>query len=83
MAILQCGCRSGSKNAKVILVETVIAPGDEPHMAKWLDIEMLLLPGGRERIEAEFAELFSKGGLRLTHVVGTKSPVSLIEAQKL
>ena len=52
MAILQCGCRSGSKNAKVILVETVIAPGDEPHMAKWLDMV-------------------------------TKSPVSVIEAQKL
>ncbi len=83
LAILQCCCRSGSKNAKVILVETVIAPGNEPHMAKWLDIEMLLLPGGRERTEAEFGELFSRAGFRLTRVVGTKSPVSIIEAQKL
>jgi len=83
LAILQCCCRSGSKNAKVILVETVIAPGNEPHMAKWLDIEMLLLPGGRERTEVEFEELFSKAGFRLTRVLGTKSPVSVIEAQKL
>ena len=81
--ILQCCYRSGPKNTKVILVETVIAPGNEPHMAKWLDIEMLLLPGGRERTEAEFCELFSKAGFRLTRVVSTKSPVSIIEAEKL
>ena len=65
------------------MVETVIAPGNEPHMAKWLDIEMLLLPGGRERTEAEFCELFSKAGFRLTRVISTKSPVSIIEAEKL
>jgi O-methyltransferase domain/Dimerisation domain len=83
LTILQCCPRSGSKNAKVILVETVISPGNEPHMAKWLDIEMLLLPGGRERTEAEFRELFFEAGFRLTRVVGTKSPVSVIEAEKI
>ena len=65
---------------KVILIESVIAPGDEPHFAKRVDIEMLAMAGGRERSEAGFAELFSQAGLRLSRIVPTKSPVSVVEA---
>jgi len=83
LTILQCCHRAGAKNAKVILVEAVISKGNEPHMAKWLDIEMLLLPGGRERTEEEFHALFERAGFRLTRVVATKSPVCVIEAEKI
>jgi YD repeat-containing protein len=38
--------------------------------------------GGRERTEAEYAELFSKAGLRLTRVVRTGSPMCVVEAVK-
>jgi hypothetical protein len=81
LAILQCCHRAGAKNAKVILIETVLSSGNEPHMGKWLDIEMLLLPGGRERTEEEFRVLFAKAGFKLTRVVSTKSPVCVIEAE--
>jgi hypothetical protein len=37
---------------------------------------------GRERTEAEFAELFARAGFRLTRVVPTKSPICVIEAVK-
>ena len=67
---------------KVILIENVISPGNEPHFAKWLDIAMLTLTGGRERTQAEFAGLFSQAGLRLSRVVPTKSPVCVVEAVK-
>jgi hypothetical protein len=43
---------------------------------------MLAIAGGRERTEAEYAELFSKAGLRLARVVRTTSPVAVIEAVK-
>jgi O-methyltransferase domain/Dimerisation domain len=82
LTILQCCHRAGAKNAKVILIETVIAAGNEPHMGKWLDIEMLLLPGGRERTEEEFRALLARAGFRLTRVVPTKSAVCVIEAEK-
>ena len=67
---------------KVILIESVIAPGNAPHLGKWIDIEMLAMAGGRERSEADYAALFSQTGLRLSRVVPTKSPISVVEAVK-
>lgn len=82
LKILRNCHRAGKGQAKVILVETVLAPGNEPHVAKWLDLEMLMLPGGRERTEEDFAKLFERGGFTLQRVVPTKSPVSVLEATK-
>jgi len=70
------------QSGKVILVEHVIVPGNEPDMAKWIDMEMLAMAGGRERTEAEYAELFAKAGLRMVRVVQTASPYCAIEAVK-
>ena len=81
LSILRNCHRAGKANAKVILIEAVITPGNEPHFAKWLDLEMLLLPGGRERTEEEFAQLFERAGFKLTRVVPTKSPVCVLEAR--
>lgn len=76
-------CASSMRgNGKILLVESVIAPGNDPHFAKWIDIEMLTLPSGKERSEKEFAELLAQAGLRLTRVVPTKSPVCVVEAVK-
>jgi len=77
-----CAKAMRDSNGKVLLVELLIAPGNEPGMAKWMDIEMLAMAGGRERTEAEFAELFSKAGLRLSRVVRAASPFCVIEAVK-
>jgi predicted transcriptional regulator len=77
-----CG-RAGIGKTRVILMESVVAPGNEPHFAKWLDIEMLLLPGGKERTEAEFAKLFEGAGFKLTRIVPTKGALSVVEAEKV
>ena len=42
---------------------------------------MLVLPGGRERSEQEFAMLFDAAGLSLTRVVHTRTQVSILEAK--
>jgi hypothetical protein len=42
---------------------------------------MLVLPGGRERTEQEYAALFAAAGLRLTRVVDTTTRASVIEAR--
>jgi hypothetical protein len=68
---------------KVILIEAVLSPGNEPHMGKWIDIEMFMMPGGRERTEEEYRDLFNRAGLKLTRVVPTKSPLSVVEAEKV
>jgi hypothetical protein len=65
----------------IILLEFVVPPGNQPHPSKIIDIEMLMFPGGRERTADEYSQLFSKAGLRLTRIIPTKSPFSVIEGQ--
>jgi hypothetical protein len=67
-------------NGRVLLVESVITPGNGPDFGKLLDIEMLVSPGGKERTAAEYDELFARAGLKLRRIVPTKSPYSVIEA---
>jgi len=42
----------------VLVVDTVVTSGNEPQLGKLMDINMLVLTGGRERTETEFAEIF-------------------------
>jgi hypothetical protein len=74
---------TGRPHAKVLLLETVLAGRNQPDMGKWSDIEMMALPGGRERTEEEFRELFRQAGFRLNRVVPTQGPPSVIEASLL
>ena len=67
-------------DGRLLLVEMVLPPGDTPHPGKILDIVMLVMPGGQERSEAEYATLLRKAGFRLTRVVPTASAVSIVEA---
>jgi hypothetical protein len=78
-----CAAAMRSRGGKIILVEMVMSSGNEPDLAKWIDMEMLAMGGGRERTETEFAELFAKAGLRLARVVRTPAPACLIEAVKV
>jgi O-methyltransferase domain/Dimerisation domain len=73
-------CRNSmAKNAKLILVESVIFPGNEPSVAKLLDLEMLVLTGGKERTEAQHQALFEASGLQLTNIIPTTSWQSIIQ----
>lgn len=69
-------------NGRVLIVETVVPEGNEPHYSKLLDLEMLSSPGGIERTAEEYQELLAQAGFRLTKIVPTKSPFSIIEAVK-
>ena len=70
------------RNGRVLLVEMVIGGPNEPDLGKVLDIEMLVSPGGKERTAEEYRELFAGAGLKLTRIVPTKSPYSVIEGVK-
>ncbi len=83
IAILQ-NCRKalqGKPKGKVVLLDFVVPAGNDPHFSKVIDLEMLFFPGGKERTEQEFRELFAKAGLRMTRLVPTKSPFCVIEAE--
>ncbi len=67
--------------ATVLLVEFVIPKHDRDFPGKWVDLEMLLNLGARERTAAEYRDLLGEAGLRLTRVVQTASPLSVVEAR--
>lgn len=72
--------RAMKPDSRLLIVETVLPPGDTPHQGKMQDMVMLVIPGGQERTEAEYADLLGKAGFRLNRVVPTESVVSIVEA---
>ena len=67
------------RNGKLLLLEMVIGSGDNP-LGFLADIEMMALPGGRERTAEEYRQLFARAGLRLERIVPTQGPQSVIVA---
>ena len=45
---------------KLLIVEAVVPPGNEPSLAKSFDMAMLVFPGGLERTEGEYRRLFEQ-----------------------
>ncbi len=80
--ILQNIHRAMGPGGKLLLVEGVVPPGNDPSFTKLLDLNMLVLPGGKERTEAEYRALYGSAGFRLTRIVPTKSEVSVIEGER-
>ncbi|THD69211.1 methyltransferase [Robertkochia marina] len=77
--ILSNCCKAMNPKGKVLVVEAVIPPGNDPHPFKWLDLTMLLI-GGKERTKEEFEELFDRSCLKLERVVPVTPEVSVVEA---
>jgi hypothetical protein len=74
-------CRSAmADGGRVLVVDTVIPPGNAPHGGKVLDVMMMASLPGRERTEAEFGKLFAQAGLRLSRVISTPTALSITEA---
>jgi SAM-dependent methyltransferase len=67
---------------RLLVVEGIVPPGNEPSFTKLLDLTMLVIPGGKERTEEEYRKLFEAGGFALTRIVPTKAEVSVIEGAK-
>lgn len=60
--ILQTIRRSAREGSRLLVIDRVLPPGNEPDGSKWLDILMLALLGGKERTEAQWRELLAAGG---------------------
>lgn len=82
-AILTNIHRAMPAQAKLLIIETVIPPGNEPCFGKLLDLTMLTIPGGLERTADEYHELLGRAGFRITRIVPTAGEVSVIEAVKI
>jgi SAM-dependent methyltransferase len=73
-------CRKAmNPEGRVLLVETVIPPLNEPCFGKWLDL-MMLIVGGRERTEEQYRRLLPQAGLELNRIIPTAHEISIVEA---
>ena len=81
VAILRRCREAMHSDGRILVVEMVIPDGNRPHFGKWLDL-MMLLVGGRERTEEEYARLFTEAGLRLTRIVPTEAEISVVEGAR-
>lgn len=80
LAILRNIRCASPPGAKLLVVESVIEPGNAPSFAKLLDLTMLVIPGGQERTASEYDRLLAAGGFKLERIVPTTAEVSILEA---
>jgi hypothetical protein len=81
ITILKNCRRVMSGTSRLLVIERLIGPANEMPEAKFSDLNMMVLPGGLERTEAEFAALFSAAGFQLSGVFPTGTRLNLIEGQ--
>jgi hypothetical protein len=81
LKILKNCRRAVPAHGKLLLVESVLKPPNQPDPGRFNDLTMLVVaPGGRERSETEFTELLREAGFSLTRVLPATGLTSIIEA---
>ena len=69
------------RDGRVIIVDCVVPENNEPDFSKFFDLNMMVMTGGKERTEKEFAQLLNAAGFKLRRVIPTKVPTSIVEAE--
>lgn len=80
LAILKNIREAIAADGTILVIEYVLPGGNERHIGNIIDLWLLLLLGAKERTRPQYTELFAEAGFKLTKVVPTGSPVSIIEA---
>jgi hypothetical protein len=70
-----------SPSSKVLILESIVEPGNAPSFTKLLDINMFLIPGGLERTRAQYDALLANAGLKIASITPTTTEISVIEAK--
>ena len=75
-------CRQAIRpDGTLLLVERVLKPQNEPDEARFMDLNMMVIHGGRERTEKEFGALLHDAGFSMTRVIEMPAAWSIIEAK--
>ena len=56
------------------MIDQIVGPRNQPGLAKLIDLEMLVNPGGLERTEEQWKRLFAASGSHLSRIVRTPVP---------
>ena len=80
VAILRASRASMGPDAVLLLIERDLGRPNKDPAAKLSDLNMFVMPGGRERSHKEYAELFEQAGLRYVSSALATSGHAVIEA---
>lgn len=83
VTILKNCHRAMARSGVVLIVETVLPEGNEPSFGKFMDLNMLVMTGGRERTEREYKELLAAAGFQLSRIAPSDLGFSVIEGVPL
>ncbi|HEX5658889.1 MAG TPA: methyltransferase, partial [Polyangiales bacterium] len=72
--------RAMPRHATLVIIESVVPADARQHMAKLIDLEMLVIDG-KERSEREWRTLLAGCGFTLARITPTAGPVSVLEAR--
>lgn len=67
-------------HARLLIVETMVE--DKPGAADFMNLNMLVMTGGRERTRGEFSQLLAQSGLKLDNTIPTAGPFYLLECSR-
>lgn len=81
-AILRTIHRAMPAHAKLVLAEAVIPEEGDALYGRMMDINMMVMCGGKERTAKEWTALLDTSGFRATRFVEVPGPVSIVEAEK-
>jgi hypothetical protein len=74
-------CRKAmTRCGRVLIVDMIVPDTNSASFSKLLDLNMMVMTGGRERTKAEFHALCSAADYRVTRIIPTMAPQSIIEA---
>jgi O-methyltransferase len=80
-AVLRVCRASMCTGTRLMVIERLIGPINQPSKANDVDIVMLVMTGGFERTEFQFRTLIEANGFRLRHTRPTQSGLSVLEAE--
>src|SRR5262249_17382653 len=73
--------RAMHPQGRVLVLEAPLPSDDSPGPGRWLDLQVMLLCGGRERAAGHYAGRSEKAGLRLARPIPTAHPaMTVVEA---
>jgi hypothetical protein len=78
--ILRACRKSMAEGGRVLVIDTVVPLGNDPHPSKLSDIAMMIVFDGKERTEAELRALFAEADLKLNRIIPTTGSVAIVEA---
>jgi SAM-dependent methyltransferase len=76
--------RTLSKGGKLLIMEPAIIDGSPYKLfSQMLDLDMMILTGGKERTPEEYNTILNASGFKYSNIISTETPLYIIEANKV